>query len=199
MAKQILSETNTTTILDLLAVEGAELAAINKKREATASKAFVTDIAAPTKEKKIGGFHWRLGTHVIAVRRFHELDDDQRMTPSIRKEANLSTVAPNRCSEARRYVETLDACKAFIEETGKKFTSLTALFAAMDKAAKAEGKIDSDESESDGENEAGDDTDINLETLVANFIVILSANGHTVEDAMAQLIGTITEQDAVAA
>ena len=164
--------------------EGEALTKINNSRETKAVKAFADDIKVTT-EKAIGGFHFRLGTYILQIREIEQLDDIQRLTPTLRKKWHVDTIPTNRCSEAVRYVSTIDAVNSYLDDTGKKFTSLTALFAAMDKVAKTD---ETDEGETDeGEGDSEGDT-LTLEQLVNVFVNNCNDYGFSLEDAMTMII-----------
>ena len=83
-----------------------------------------------------------------------------------------------------------EATDTFLKENGKKFTSLTALFAAMDKQAKLDAADSEAEGEDDSEAEAGQE--LTLDMIVANFVTTVTANGFTVEEALDTVIAHLS-------
>ena len=171
--------------------EGAKLSKINATRDNKATKAFAADIAIPNADKEIGGFFFRLGTYMLTIRETQGLEDGQRITTTMRKAWKIDTIPTNRCSEAMRYVTTIDAVAEYLKDTGKQFTSLTALFAAIDKDAKADAKADA---EADGSEDDSDDSDggegghLTLENLVAAFVSNCAENNFDLVEAMEMLV-----------
>jgi hypothetical protein len=94
-----------------------------------------------------------------------------------------------------RLVTQREATDTFLKENGKKFTSLTAMFAAMDKQA----KLDEADSEAEGENDSEAETSdpITLDMIVANFVTTVTANGFSMEEALDTVIAQLSgDQDA---
>ena len=189
------TETTTTEIivsLDLQA-EGKALADINSKRESKARRDFRKDIAVGT-EDTVGGFDVRLGNLMLELR--SDMAEGERISTKLIKAANIASIPSQRRSEALRLVTQREAIDTFLKENGKKFVSLTALFAAIDKQAKLD-EADT-ESDGDGEEEAVDAEAPapTLDDIVAAFIAKVTDNGFTIEEAMDTVIAKLSGDDA---
>ena len=189
------TETTTTEIivsLDLQA-EGKALADINSKRESKARRDFRKDIAVGT-EDTVGGFDVRLGNLMLELR--SDMAEGERISTKLIKAACIASIPSQRRSEALRLVTQREAIDTFLKESGKKFVSLTALFAAIDKQAKLD-EADT-ESDGDGEEEAVDAEAPapTLDDIVAAFIAKVTDNGFTIEEAMDTVIAKLSGDDA---
>ena len=171
------TETTTTEIVvsEAISTEGAALSVIHGKRESKARSVFRKDIAE-------GGFDVRLGN--VMVELSSGLTEGQRISTKLIKAAGIAAIPSQRRSEALRLVTQREAIDTFLKENGKKFTSLTALFAAMDKQAKLDEK--DTESDGDGEEEAVDAEAPapTLEEIAASFIAKVSDSEFTIEQAL---------------
>ena len=193
------TETTTTEIivsLDLQA-EGKALADINSKRESKARRDFHKDIAVVT-EDTVGGFDVRLGNLMVELR--SDMAEGERISTKLIKAACIASIPSQRRSEALRLVTQRDAIDAFLKETGSKFTSLTALFAAIDKQAKLDAADDT-ESDGDGEEEAVDAEAPapTLDDIVAAFVAKVTDNGFSMEEAMDMVIAKLSGDDVAVA
>ena len=193
------TETTTTEIivsLDLQA-EGKALADINSKRESKARRDFHKDIAVGT-EDTVGGFDVRLGNLMVELR--SDMAEGERISTKLIKAACIASIPSQRRSEALRLVTQRDAIDAFLKETGSKFTSLTALFAAIDKQAKLDAADDT-ESDGDGEEEAVDAEAPapTLDDIVAAFVAKVTDNGFSMEEAMDMVIAKLSGDDVAVA
>ena len=191
------TETTTTEIivsLDLQA-EGKALADINSKRESKARRDFHKDIAVVT-EDTVGGFDVRLGNLMLELR--SDMAEGERISTKLIKAACIASIPSQRRSEALRLVTQREAIDTFLKENGKKFVSLTALFAAIDKQAKLDEADTEGDSDGDTEGEeAGDATSpATLDEIVAAFIAKVADNGFTIEEAMDTVIAKLSGDDA---
>ena len=188
------TETTTTEIIVSLALqaEGTALADINSKRESKARRDFRKDIAVGT-EDTVGGFDVRLGNLMLELR--SDMAEGERISTKLIKAANIASIPSQRRSEALRLVTQREAIDTFLKENGKKFVSLTALFAAIDKQAKLD-EADT-ESDGDGEEEAVDAEAPapTLDDIVAAFIAKVTDNGFTIEEAMDTVIAKLSGDD----
>lgn len=182
------TETQTTEILvtEAIATEGKALAVLDKSRESKARRDFRKDISAD------GGFLWRLGSLMVELRK--DLDEGSRVSSKLIKAAGVASIPAARRSEAHRLVTTWDAIDAFLKAKGSKATSLTWIFAEMDKQAKLD-EADNSEAQSEGEGDEGEgDAEhgdpLTLDMLVGSFIAHLKDCGFTVEQAMDAMIET---------
>ena len=183
-----MTESTTTEIVvsEAVATEGAALSIIHGKRESKARSGFRKDIAE-------GGFDVRLGNVMVELR--SGLTEGERISSKLIKAAGISAIPSQRRSEALRLVTQREAIDTFLKESGSKFTSLTAMFAAMDKQAKLDA-ADS-EAEGEGDSEAETSDPITLDMIVANFVTTVTANGFTVEEALDTVIAQLSgDQDA---
>ena len=193
------TETTTTEIVisaDLQA-EGSELNAVWKKRESKARRDFHKDIAVGT-EDTVGGFDVRLGNLMLELR--SDMAEGERISTKLIKAANIASIPSQRRSEALRLVTQREAIDTFLKENGKKFTSLTALFAAIDKAAKESEAASESESDGDGEEEAVDAAPApTLEEIAAAFIAKVSDSEFTIEDALDAVLKQLDAKQSAAA
>ena len=191
------TETTTTEIivsLDLQA-EGKALADINRKRESKARRDFNKDIAVVT-EDTVGGFDVRLGNLMLELR--SDMAEGERISTKLIKAACIASIPSQRRSEALRLVTQRDAIDAFLKETGSKFTSLTALFAAIDKQAKLDSKDDTEgDTEGDGENEGGEL--LTLDQVVNSFMFDVKEHGFSMEEALDMVIAKLSGDDVAVA
>ena len=193
------TETTTTEIivsLDLQA-EGKALADINSKRESKARRDFHKDIAVGT-EDTVGGFDVRLGNLMVELR--SDMAEGERISTKLIKAAYIASIPSQRRSEALRLVTQRNAIDTFLKETGSKFTSLTAMFAAIDKQAKLDAADDT-ESDGDGEEEAVDAEAPapTLDDIVAAFVAKVTDNGFSMEEAMDMVIAKLSGDDVAVA
>jgi len=170
-----------------LQAEGAELNAVWKKRESKARRDFHKDIAVVT-DDTVGGFDVRLGNLMLELR--SDMGEGERVSTKLIKAAGISAIPSQRRSEALRLVTQREAIDTFLKENGKKFVSLTALFAAIDKQAKLDEADSEAEGENDSEAEAGQE--LTLDMIVANFVTTVTANGFTVEEALDTVIAQLS-------
>ena len=191
------TETTTTEIivsLDLQA-EGKALADINSKRESKARRDFNKDIAVGT-EDTVGGFDVRLGNLMVELR--SDMAEGERISTKLIKAACIASIPSQRRSEALRLVTQRDDIDAFLKETGSKFTSLTALFAAIDKQAKLDSKDDTEgDTEGDGENEGGEL--LTLDQVVNSFMFDVKEHGFSMEEAMDMVMAKLSGDDVAVA
>ena len=187
------TETTTTEIVVSIALQtvGSELAAAWKKRESKARRDFHKDIAVAT-DDTVGGFDVQLGSLLQELR--SDMAEGERISTKLIKAAGIASIPSQRRSEALRLVTQREAIDTFLKETGSKFTSLTALFAAMDKQAKLDAADSEAASEGDSEaEEAGDATlPATLDEIVAAFITTVNNHGFTVEEAMDTVIAQLS-------
>jgi len=183
-----MTESTTTEIVvsEAVATEGAALSVIHGKRESVARSGFRKDIAE-------GGFDVRLGN--VMVELSSGLTEGQRISTKLIKAAGIASIPSQRRSEALRLVTQREAIDAFLKESGSKFTSLTAMFAAMDKQAKLDAKDSEAEGEGDSEAEAGQE--LTLDMIVNNFVNTVTSNGFSMEEALDTVIAQLSgDQDA---
>jgi hypothetical protein len=181
------TEITEIVVSDDLQTEGKALAAVWKKRESKARRDFHNDIAVGN-EDTVGGFDVRLGNVMVQLR--SDMGEGERVSTKLIKAAGIDNIPSQRRSEALRLVTQREAIDTFLKENGKKFTSLTALFAAMDKQAKLDEADSEADSEDDSEAETSDP--ITLDMIVANFVTTVTANGFTVEEAMDTVIAQLS-------
>ena len=188
------TETTTTEIVVSIALQtvGSELAAAWKKRESKARRDFHKDIAVAT-EDTVGGFDVQLGSLLQELR--SDMAEGERISTKLIKAAGIASIPSQRRSEALRLVTQREATDTFLKESGSKFTSLTALFAAMDKQAKLDAADSEAEGEDDSEAEAGQE--LTLAMIVNNFVNTVTSNGFSMEEALDTVIAQLSgDQDA---
>ena len=131
--------------------EGKALFNIWKKKETTAKAAFTNDTKAE-------GFDTRLGNLLLKLQKASSMDGG-RISREILATHNLHKIDKRRRSEALWFVRNKVEATAFIETSKKGFTSLTALQAAMRKAAKAD-KPQTTEGETQTETTEGETSNV---------------------------------------
>ena len=137
------SKANTGTTIDALVKEGKALAAIWKQTNSLKDTL------------KANGFDVRLGK-LLQQLKAQSPHDSGRINRQVLVAHGIHTIDRRRLSEALWFVENETTCRSFIETSGFKGNSLTALQAAMrksDKPAKAEtsnvGQTEGEASEAD--------------------------------------------------
>ena len=192
------STTTETVVSRRISTEGAEIATILGKREIKAQRDFSKDIAVGDC-KANNGFDVRLGELMVELR--SGLTEDQRISSKLIKAAGIASIPSQRRSEALRLVTQREAIDTFLKESGSKFTSLTAMFAAMDKQAKLDVADDTDseaDSEDDSEAEAGQE--LTLDMIVNNFVNTVKREGFSMEEALDTVIAQLSgDKDAQSA
>jgi hypothetical protein len=127
------------------------------------------------------------------------LEDDQRVSTKLIKAACIASIPSQRRSEALRLVTQREAIDTFLKESGSKFTSLTAMFASMDKQAKLDA-ADNSEADSDGESEAEEAGEVaspaTLDEIVVAFVAKVTDNGFSMEEALDMVIAKLSSDDA---
>ena len=192
------TETTTTEIVVSIALqaEGSELNAAWKKRESKARRDFRKDIAVAT-EDTVGGFDVRLGNLMLELR--SDMAEGERISTKLIKAAGISAIPSQRRSEALRLVTQRKAIDTFLKESGSKFTSLTALFAAMDKQAKLDAADSEADSEDDSEAVDAEAPAPTLEEIAAAFIAKVSDSEFTIEDALDAVLKQLDAKQSAAA
>ena len=118
------------TTINAMISEGKDLGAIWKKRMASQRRTFTSDTNPE-------GFDTRLGKLLQQLKASSSMDSGQ-ISREVLTAHGLHVIDRRRRSEALWFVENEVECKKFIKASKKGFTSLTALQAAMRKAANAE-------------------------------------------------------------
>ena len=191
------TEITEIVVSDDLQTEGKALAAVWKKRESKARRDFHNDIAVGN-EDAVGGFDVRLGNVMVQLR--SDMGEGERVSTKLIKAAGIDNIPSQRRSEALRLVTQREAIDTFLKENGKKFTSLTALFAAIDKAAKESEAASESESDGDGEEEAVDAAPTpTLDDIVAVFVAKVTDNGFSMEEALDMVIAKLSGDDVAVA
>jgi hypothetical protein len=131
--------------------EGKALFDIWKKKESSAKAAFTNDTKAE-------GFDTRLGNLLLKLQKASSMNGG-RISREILATHNLHKIDKRRRSEALWFVKNQSEATAFIETSKKGFTSLTALQAAMRKAAKAD-KPQTTEGETQTETTEGETSNV---------------------------------------
>ena len=128
------------------------------------------------------------------------MGEGERVSTKLIKAAGIDNIPSQRRSEALRLVTQREAIDTFLKENGKKFTSLTALFAAIDKAAKESEAASESESDGDGEEEAVDAAPApTLDDIVAVFVAKVTDNGFSMEEALDMVIAKLSGDDVAVA
>ena len=186
------AETTTTEIVvsRRISTEGSELNAVWKKRESKARRDFTKDIKVGDC-KANNGFDVRLGELMVELR--SDMAEGERISTKLIKAAGISAIPSQRRSEALRLVTQREAIDTFLKESGSKFTSLTAMFAAMDKQAKLDVADDTDsEAEGEGDSEAEAGQELTLDMIVNNFVNTVKREGFSMEEALDTVIAQLS-------
>ena len=179
-----------STITEDQKAEGNALSADYKKREAKLMRDFGKDISD-------GGFDRRLGNLMLSLR--EGLDENQRISSKTIKAVGLANVPSQRRSEALRLVTENDNITSFLKENGKKYTSLTAMLAAFDKANKP-SKEDTLEVKEGSDGETIEEGHIpTLEELVDQFIHNIDNSNYDITEAVDLMINKYSSKTANAA
>lgn len=194
------TETNAVNVeLNTLEAEGLALAKEWKaicKADAKRFNAFT----------KADGFDTRLGKLMQALK----LECEGRISTKRLMDCGINSIDKRRRSEALWFVENEVECRAFIAESKKGFTSLTALQAAMRKAAKQPVEADAatDDTATEGSADVADaategntKSNVGPSDLAAQFMQIAESNGVNILDVIdAMLLAATGESvDALAA
>ena len=132
--------------------EGKALFNIWKKKEASAKAAFTNDTKAE-------GFDTRLGNLLLKLQKASSMEGG-RISRQVLAVHNLHKIDKRRRSEALWFVKNQVEATAFIEASKKGFTSLTALQAAMRKAAKGSDEQQTTEGEPQTETTEGETSNV---------------------------------------
>lgn len=117
--------------INTLEAEGKALALENKKREAKASKVLKADIEAK-------GFLYRLGKLMFALKQ----ESNGRIPTARLKDCGINGIDKRRRAEALWFIENESDARAFIANSKKGYSSLTALQSAMKPKAEPKPKAD---------------------------------------------------------
>ena len=198
MAKSASAKTNQVgTTLDALVKEGKALgkmwSTLNSVKQST----------------KANGFDTRLGKLLSTLKAQSALDSGQIPTHVLRTHG-IANIDRRRRAEALWFYENQAECVEFIKQSRKGFTSLTALQAAMRKAAKAEAETTApskDEPSNVGQSDDNKPTKLvqHSETkvsvpvtrtvMVNTIIKQCEANGLDLETIVDDLISAIAKQE----
>ena len=126
------------------------------------------DKARFTKATKADGFDTRLGKLMLALK----AEGGQRISTDRLKDCGINGIDKRRRSEALWFVENETACREFIQNSKKGFTSLTALQAAMKPKAAPKPKADT---ETPVEPKADDKSNVGLNESLVKEELRLSA------------------------
>ena len=182
------------TTIDALVKEGKALARIWKQTNSLKDTT------------KANGFDTRLGKLLQELKAQSSLDSGQ-VSRQVLTAHGINTIDRRRRAEALWFVENEKECRDFIAKSKKGFTSLTALQAAMRKAAKAaeeptEGKP-SNVGQSDTDSEAVKDNGvehsskkftINRTKMVNDILLICKQSDFNVEDIIDDLMAHVAKQ-----
>ena len=182
------------TTIDALVKEGKALARIWKQTNSLKDTT------------KANGFDTRLGKLLQELKAQSSLDSGQ-VSRQVLTAHGINTIDRRRRSEALWFVENEKECRDFIAKSKKGFSSLTALQAAMRKAAKAadeptEGKP-SNVGQSDTDSEAVKDNGvehsskkftINRTKMVNDILLICKQSDFNVEDIIDDLMAHVAKQ-----
>ena len=123
--------------------------------------------------------------------------EGERISTKLIKAAGIASIPSQRRSEALRLVTQREAIDTFLKENGKKFTSLTALFSAMDKQAKLDAADSEAEGDDDSEAEAGQE--LTLDMIVDSFVFNVKDHGFSMEEALDMVMAKLSGDDVAAA
>lgn len=149
------------------------------------------DKARFTKSVNADGFDTRLGKLMLKLK----AEGGDRIASARLKDCGIAGIDKRRRSEAMWFVENETACRDFIKASKKGFTSLTALQAAMKKAA-AKPKADKADA---GDSEAAEKSNVGLDSeaetaqakspsdIALDALVQCEMNGIAIKDFMLAL------------
>ena len=156
---------------------------------------------------KANGFDTRLGKLLQELKAQSSSDNGQIPTHVLRTHG-IQQIDRRRRSEALWFVENEKECREFIEASGFKGSSLTALQAAMRKAAKADEADETDNSEAEPSNVGQSDeapakaekapVQISHKVMVNTIIAQAELNGLDLEKIIEDLMAAIPAAKAAA-
>lgn len=186
---------NVGTTIDALVKEGKALAKIWKQTNSLKDTT------------KANGFDTRLGKLLQELKAQSSLDSGQ-VSRQVLTAHGINTIDRRRRAEALWFVENEVECREFIAKSKKGFTSLTALQAAMRKAAKAasedatEGKpsnVGQSDEATEGETKGATEQrsvnmKINRTKMVNDILLICKQSDFNVEDIIDDLMAHVARQ-----
>ena len=188
-------------------VQGTSLDALVKEGKAL-GKMWST-LNSVKQSTKANGFHTRLGKLLSTLKAQSALDSGQIPTHVLRTHG-IANIDRRRRAEALWFYENQAECVEFIKQSRKGFTSLTALQAAMRKAAKAEAETTAPSKDEPSNVGQSDDNKqaklvqhsetkvsvpITRTAMVNTIIKQCEANGLDLETIVDDLISAIAKQE----
>jgi hypothetical protein len=192
------SNTVVGTTIDAMVKEGKALARIWKQTNSLKDST------------KANGFDTRLGKLLQQLKAQSTVDSGQ-ISRQVLKDHGIHTIDRRRRAEALWFVENETECRAFIAKSKKGFSSLTALQAAMRKAAKAAdeptakaepsnvGQSDDKPTKLVQHSETKVSVPITRSVMVNTIIKQCEANGLELEQIIDDLISRLAKQERDAA
>ena len=192
------SNTVVGTTIDAMVKEGKALARIWKQTNSLKDST------------KANGFDTRLGKLLQQLKAQSTVDSGQ-ISRQVLKDHGIHTIDRRRRAEALWFVENETECRAFIAKSKKGFSSLTALQAAMRKAAKAAdeptakaepsnvGQSDEKPTKLVQHSETKVSVPVTRSVMVNTIIKQCEANGLELEQIIDDLISRLAKQERDAA
>jgi len=192
------SNTVVGTTIDAMVKEGKALARIWKQTNSLKDST------------KANGFDTRLGKLLQQLKAQSTVDSGQ-ISRQVLKDHGIHTIDRRRRAEALWFVENETECRAFIAKSKKGFSSLTALQAAMRKAAKAAdeptakaepsnvGQSDDKPTKLVQHSETKVSVPVTRSVMVNTIIKQCEANGLELEQIIDDLISRLAKQERDAA
>ena len=191
------SNTVVGTTIDAMVKEGKALARIWKQTNSLKDST------------KANGFDTRLGKLLQQLKAQSTVDSGQ-ISRQVLKDHGIHTIDRRRRAEALWFVENETECRSFIAKSKKGFSSLTALQAAMRKAAKADdepakaevsnvGQSDDKPTKLVQHSETKVSVPITRSVMVNTIIKQCEANGLNLEEVIDDLISRLAKQERDAA
>ena len=197
------SNTVVGTTIDAMVKEGKALARIWKQTNSLKDST------------KASGFDTRLGKLLQQLKAQSTVDSGQ-ISRQVLKDHGIHTIDRRRRAEALWFIENETECRTFIAKSKKGFSSLTALQAAMRKAAKADGEaavhaVKQHQADRQAELEGKEPTKlvqhsetkvsvpVTRSVMVNTIIKQCEANGLNLEEVIDDLISRLAKQERDAA
>jgi hypothetical protein len=186
------TNTNTYTIPVQIVEEGRALGAAWRKAESAAARTLAKSTAK-------GGFDYRLGTLLATLRQQAAEHGQTRLSAQTLKEAGIADIDKRRRSEALWYHDNHEAVTSWLADSGKSFSSLTALQTAWKKAEKEAHKATPEtDTDTDTDTETGTKKSRISDPAALATTLLQSASSRAIAKQAADLVLTMIREEQAA-
>lgn len=182
------TNTNTYTIPVQIVEEGRALGAAWRKAESAAARTLAKSTAK-------GGFDYRLGDLLATLRQQAAEHGQTRLSARTLGEAGIAGIDKRRRSEALWLHDNRDAVQAWLADSGKSFSSLTALQTAWRKAEKEVHKATPD---ADADTDTGTKESRISDPAALATTLLQSASSRAIAKQAADLVLTMIREEQAA-